>query len=180
MPRGEVTAYVRVPAHLEETATQALALAGFWAERDHGDPDRPAGTRDLYVSRHYGMTNPDAEVIERHHAGVARALDVAGVPSADLGGGVLWCGEIPGEQLLTVLDVRASAPTGHTIRATTPTEADDQLAVLAVTLGRPREDLSVQSPDGWAEMPRLHQSLSRRPTGRLAVTPRELHPGLTG
>ncbi len=162
MPRGEVTAYVRVPADLEEHATQALTLAGFWADRDHGDPDRPRGTRDLYVSRHYGMTNPDAEIIERHHTEVARLLDRAGIASTDLGGGVLWCGEIPGEQLLTVLDVRENAPTGHTIRATTPTEADDELAVLAGTLGRPREELSVESPAGWAEMPRLQHALTRR------------------
>jgi hypothetical protein len=163
MPRGEVTAYVRVPADREEQATQVLTLAGFWAERDHGDPDRPLGTRDLYVSRHYGMTNPDAGIIERHHVEVAATLNHVGIGCSDLGGGVLWCGEIPGEQLLTVLDVRASAPTGHTIRATTPTEVDDQLAVLAGTLGRPREELSVQSPTGWAEMPRLHRALSRRP-----------------
>ena len=55
MSRGAVTAYVRIPAQRQAEGIRRLKEAGYVAERDDGDPDRPIGTADLYVEQHYGI-----------------------------------------------------------------------------------------------------------------------------
>jgi hypothetical protein len=135
MPRGAVTAYVRVPAAEEPLALAVLERHGFYAVHDDGDPDRPPGTSDLYVSRHYGMTNPDARVVERHHAWVLSLLDEVGIAAQSCGGSVERSQQIPAQELYDVVDVRVNLSTGFTVRGRDEQEALAGLAVVAESLG---------------------------------------------
>jgi hypothetical protein len=143
--RGTVTAYVRVAEAQEDLAVEALNHSGFYACRDDGDPDRPPGTRDIYVSRHYGMTNPDPRTVELHHVRVAERLKTAGVAQQDMGGGVVWGLPIDAGELSPVSDARTMEPTGYMIHAATPEEVSEQLHLLAETLGLTEHDLVVDS-----------------------------------
>jgi hypothetical protein len=143
MPRGAVTAYVRVPKHQQEDAIGVLERAGFFASRDDGDPDRPADTVDIYVSRHYGMTNPDATVIEGHHHRVAHVLGQADIPHEDRGGGVVFGGHIAPTDLIPVLHATSRQPTGFLIHANATDEIDHKLTAIANALGMGREDLTI-------------------------------------
>ncbi len=146
MPRGGITAYVRVSAAQEPLALAVLERHGFYAVHDDGDPSRPPETSDLYVSRHYGMTNPDQATIDLHHARVAEVLRSAGIDAEDHNGGVIWGADVPPEEIIAVLDARTSEPTGFTIRARDQAEADTRLTILAQTLGVQRKDLTIERP----------------------------------
>jgi hypothetical protein len=135
MPTGAITAYVRVDAGFEPIAVHVLDEAGFDAWRDDGDPRRPVGSVDLYVSRHYGMTNPDARVVERHHAWVLSLLDEVGIAAQSCGGSVERSQQIPAQELYDVVDVRVNLSTGFTVRGRDEQEALAGLAVVAESLG---------------------------------------------
>jgi hypothetical protein len=149
MPRGAVTAYVRVPAAEEPLALAVLERHGFYAVHDDGDPDRPPGTSDLYVSRHYGMTNPDQVTIQLHHGRIAKVLSAAGITAEDRNGGVVWGEDIPPEEIVPALYARTSEPSGFTVRARDQAEAESRLTLLSQTLGVDRKDLTFDLPAHW-------------------------------
>ncbi len=150
--RGAITAYFRVAQAAEGLAIETLSRNGFYACRDDGDPDRPPGTRDIYVSRHYGMTNPGQGTIELHHIRAAELLRAAGVDCEDVGGGVVWGVPIPAAQLLPVCDARTRRPTGYTVRGATYEEVEERIRVLAETLGVDRTEIVVDYHDPSAAM----------------------------
>jgi hypothetical protein len=149
MSRGAVTAYIRVPAQRQMGGLRLLHEAGYVAERDSGDPDRPSDSVDLYVERHYGMTNPDERVRELLVSGLDEILDTAGIRHEYRGGGVIHGEDNPRASLIEVVDADTMEPNGFIIQAATHRQADRFLTVVAETLGLPRGALTFTAPAGW-------------------------------
>jgi hypothetical protein len=149
MTRGAVTAYIRVPAQRQMGGLRLLHEAGYVAERDSGDPDRPSDSIDLYVERHYGMTNPDERVRELLVSGLDEILDTAGISHEYRGGGVIHGEDNPKASLIEVVDADTMEPNGFIIQAATHRQADRRLTVVAETLGLPRGALTFTAPAAW-------------------------------
>ncbi len=149
MTRGAVTAYVRIPSQRMGEGIRLLKQAGYVAERDDGDPDRPIGTVDLYVEQHYGMINPDQQVRAQLDRGLGQVLDQAGIAHEYRAGGVVRGEEYPRSQNLAVVDSATRKPIGFTIRAATAREADRQLAAVAESLGLARRSVTIGPRAGW-------------------------------
>jgi hypothetical protein len=149
MTRGAVTAYVRIPSQRLSEAIRLLKQAGYVAERDDGDPDRPIGTVDLYVEQHYGMINPDLRVRAQLERGLGVVLDTAGITHRYCAGGVVRGAEYPRSQELPVVDSATMKPIGFTIRASSAREADRQLATVAESLGLARRAVTIGPRAGW-------------------------------
>jgi hypothetical protein len=126
-----------------------LKQAGYVAERDDGDPDRPIGTVDLYVEQHYGMINPDQDVRDLLDRGLGVVLDRAGIAHEYRTGGVVRGAEYPGSQNLPVVDSATRKPIGFTIRASSAREADRRLATVAESLGLARRAVTIGPRAGW-------------------------------
>lgn len=140
--RGAVTAYVRIPQSLQDTAIELLTNHRYIACRDDGDPDCPRDHVDIYVERHYGMTNPDPAIQDLHHNHIARLLNAAGIRHEDRAGGIIHGMPIPTDELHQVLDATNGQDHGYTIRAVDLADIDEMLALLARTLNIPRESLT--------------------------------------
>jgi hypothetical protein len=149
MSRGAVTAYVRIPARRQAEGIRLLKAAGYVAERDDGDPDRPVGTIDLYVEQHYGMINPDPNVCAQLDLGLGMVLDVAGIAHEYRAGGVVRGDEYPRSQEIPVMDSGTMKPIGFTIRATSAREADRRLTAVAESLGLARAAVTIAPRTGW-------------------------------
>jgi hypothetical protein len=149
MSRGAVTAYVRIPSQRLGEGIRLLKQAGYVAERDDGDPDRPIGTVDLYVEQHYGMINPDQRVRAQLDRGLGLVLDEAGIVHEYRDGGVVRGAEYPRSQEHSVLDSTTMKPIGFTIRATSAREADRHLATVAESLGLDRRAVTIGPRAGW-------------------------------
>lgn len=143
--RGAVTAYVRVLQSQEDAAVELLTDNHYICCRDNGDPDCPPGHIDLYVERHYGMTNPDAAIRDLHHTQIAQLLEAAGIGTEDRGGSVVHGMAIPTDELHQVVDATNGRELGYTVRAVDPAEIDEKLTLVARTLNISREALTTQS-----------------------------------
>ncbi|MDP9223269.1 MAG: hypothetical protein M3P18_05350 [Actinomycetota bacterium] len=126
-----------------------LKAAGYVAQRDDGDPDRPIGTVDLYVEQHYGMINPDRRVRDQLDRGLGVVLDAAGIAHEYRSGGVVRGAEYPRSEEMAVKHAASMKTIGFTIRATSAREADRQLTMVAQTLGVPRGALTIDPRAGW-------------------------------
>lgn len=149
MSRGAVTAYVRIPAPRQAEGIRLLKDAGFVAERDDGDPDRPVGTVDLYVEQHYGMINPDRTICDQLDQGLGIVLDLAGIAHEYRGGGVVRGAPYPRSEEMAVVDSRTMEPTGFTIRASSAREANRRLTTVAESLGLIRTAVTIAPRTGW-------------------------------
>jgi hypothetical protein len=149
MTRGAVTAYVRIPSQRQGQAIRVLVEAGYVAQRDDGDPDRPQGTTDLYIEQHYGMINPDQRVRDQLNRGLGLVLDAAGIRHEYRTGGVVRGAEYPRSEEIPVKLSGSMTNIGFTIRATCPQEADRQLSTVAETLGMPRTAVTIAPRPGW-------------------------------
>jgi hypothetical protein len=149
MSRGAVTAYVRIPSPRVGEGIRLLRAAGYVAERDDRDPDRPVGTVDLFVQQHYGMIDPDRRIRDQLDRGLGLVLDAAGITHEYRSGGVVCGGEYPACQEIPVMDAGTMNTIGFTIRATSAREADRQLATVAESLGLPRNAVTIEPRTGW-------------------------------
>lgn len=155
--RGAVTAYVRIRQSREDAAIELLTDERYIACRDNGDPDCPPDHVDLYIERHYGMTNPDLAIQELHHNRIASLLNAAGIRHEERGGGIIHGMPIPTEELHPVLDATDGQPHGYTIRAVDLAEIDEKLDLIARALNIPRESLTTPVGDGSLVVRLVHQ-----------------------
>ena len=131
--RGAVTSYVRIPQGSEDKAVDILTNAGYIACREDGDPDCPFNQTDLYVERHYGMTNPDRAIQDRHRTGITELLGAADIGLDIRAVGVILGMPIPSRQLYQVLDTDGRTY-GYTVRAVDEVDIHDSLTLVARTL----------------------------------------------
>jgi hypothetical protein len=138
MSRGAVTAYVRVPAPRIGEGIRLLRAAGYVAERDNGDPDRPVETVDLFVEQHYGMIDPDRRIRDQLHRGLGLVLDAAGISHEYRSGGVVCGGEYPTCRQIPVMDAGTLNTIGFTIRVPSARQAATTMESRSLTFGRER------------------------------------------
>jgi hypothetical protein len=142
--RGAVTAYVRIPRAQEGNALQLLNQAAYIAHRDDGDPDCPPDHADLYIERHYGMTNPDPVIQDLHRTRIAQVFTSAGIGHEERGSGIIFGMPIPVEELHPVLNADTGEALGYTIRAVDLADIDERLTLLAETLNTSRASLTIR------------------------------------
>lgn len=148
-PRGTVHFDYAVPADRFAEAARSARRAGFRVT--------PAGVPDwrelpahqgLTAFRHFGTSNPSAEVQEQARADLVVALAKVGVVEPiPMGNGIVMDGGTPAHRWLEV--TVGGAATGTKVLAASEADIEVQLSNAHSMIGGPRTALDVIRPDPW-------------------------------
>lgn len=144
-PQGTVSDVIELPLADLERAAKSLREAGF---RVHLREDEPAAPQQVRIDifRHYGITNPSADIQRRQLDQVDAVFAKLGVPHRLVSHGFSITGGTPRHRWT---DVRL--PGGRILKVSAATEAEleDNLLRMAQGFHIPRSLLTVDRPEDW-------------------------------
>jgi hypothetical protein len=148
-PKGTISTTYRLPLVRRADAEKALRNAGFRVIPDSGYQAADDQVV-LQVMRHYGVSNPSANVQWEHSAHAEVAFAKIGVEVTHVAHGVTMGGGTPAHRWLEV--AVGGTPVGLKVLVANQADIErqlDHLAAMATFDGIPREAFSVITQEDW-------------------------------
>ena len=142
-PVGTVVMSVELQQADVARAAKALRKAGL---RVTSEATSDSELAEMKVFRHYGISNPSAEMQQGQHALTFGIFEKLGLVFREVSHGVVFGGGTPSHRWL---QVRANGIDFVKILVASDAEVEEKLSRFAIEFEVPRDILEVERPDGW-------------------------------